>query len=367
MTPRPSRQLGRSAEARRRPSLGPRAEANLALLRNMAYGGPAPARRRRKQNSPGSRPDRCAGGVEGWLSEGQAAGSRRPFLRCPAAAVGEDGLVQGRSTVVIAQAVSDGVEVVAIDPHAGGDRGPRRSRRSAAAVRLTTTPSAPTLSAWGWRAGCGTCASPRVRLTERSRSDRRPLCRRRSRYAPARADLKNWGAHVRMGGTMLVHDACDAVGVALAQLRLLFLSRKWSTRAGPLTRRVPARAPPRASDGHQRAAANRRAAVLRPQRPDQAGDARGSAASGPGTRSARRRRLALLRSRSAPTAQARSGSDRRERGSAHSVRGEAGDSTSATGPRQHQGPAAVPSCRPPTAATGTSSHSDRARPVAGAA
>ncbi len=48
------------------------------------------------------------------------------------------------------------------------------------------------------------------------------------RYRPARADLRDWGAHVRMGGTMLVHDAFNAVGVTLAQVRLLFLSKEWA-------------------------------------------------------------------------------------------------------------------------------------------
>jgi hypothetical protein len=38
------------------------------------------------------------------------------------------------------------------------------------------------------------------------------------RYAPARADIVQWGARVRPGGTMLVHDAYSSVGVTLAVL-----------------------------------------------------------------------------------------------------------------------------------------------------
>jgi Methyltransferase domain len=47
------------------------------------------------------------------------------------------------------------------------------------------------------------------------------------RYAPARADIAAWGARVPVGGTLLVHDAYNAIGVMLAQLRLLFLSSRW--------------------------------------------------------------------------------------------------------------------------------------------
>ena len=41
------------------------------------------------------------------------------------------------------------------------------------------------------------------------------------RYGPARADLAQWGARVRRGGTMLVHDAFSSIGVTLAITRLL--------------------------------------------------------------------------------------------------------------------------------------------------
>jgi len=47
------------------------------------------------------------------------------------------------------------------------------------------------------------------------------------RYAPARADIADWGARVPLGGTLLVHDSYNAIGVTLAQLRLLVFSRRW--------------------------------------------------------------------------------------------------------------------------------------------
>jgi hypothetical protein len=47
------------------------------------------------------------------------------------------------------------------------------------------------------------------------------------RYKPARNDIAAWGARVPLGGTMLVHDAYNAMGVMLAQVQLLFFSGRW--------------------------------------------------------------------------------------------------------------------------------------------
>ena len=47
------------------------------------------------------------------------------------------------------------------------------------------------------------------------------------RYGPARADIERYGARVRPGGSLLVHDSYNAIGVMLAQLRLLFGSSEY--------------------------------------------------------------------------------------------------------------------------------------------
>ncbi|MEA2469173.1 MAG: hypothetical protein QOE38_171, partial [Thermoleophilaceae bacterium] len=64
-------------------------------------------------------------GVEGWLSDGQA---RRLWDCARGVPVGgrvvEIGSFRGRSAIVLARAVP-GAEVIAIDPHAGNDRGPQ--------------------------------------------------------------------------------------------------------------------------------------------------------------------------------------------------------------------------------------------------
>src|SRR3954447_1297144 len=65
-------------------------------------------------------------GVEGWMTDAQArrlfeAGTRVP----PGGRIVEIGSFRGRSTIILSLAAAQGVEVVAIDPHGGGDRGPQ--------------------------------------------------------------------------------------------------------------------------------------------------------------------------------------------------------------------------------------------------
>jgi hypothetical protein len=72
-------------------------------------------------------------GVEGWLTDAQA---RRLWelaggLRAPAHIV-EIGSFRGRSAIVMALAAAPGVELIAIDPHRGGDRGPQEIAPDAA-------------------------------------------------------------------------------------------------------------------------------------------------------------------------------------------------------------------------------------------
>ena len=168
-------------------------------------------------------------GVEGWLSCDQA---RMLYDRAveltPTATVVEIGSFRGRSTIVLASAVPGGVEVVAIDPHAGGDRGPgeisadrRRGDEDLAAFQAN-------LRAAGF--------TDRVRHVRRASAEAAAGVEGEidllyvdgaHRFGPARADMIEWGGRVRLGGTMLVHDAFSSVGVTLALLGSTLPSRNW--------------------------------------------------------------------------------------------------------------------------------------------
>lgn len=159
----------------------------------------------------------AAAPAEGWLTEGQArrlhAAAARPR---PAGAVVEIGSFRGRSTVVLALAAG---EVVAIDPHAGSDRGPQEIEADAARGDADHEAFTRNLEAAG--------VADRVRHVRKFSADAHgdvagPVALLyvdgAHRFGPARADLRDWGARVGPGGTMLVHDAFSSIGVTLALL-----------------------------------------------------------------------------------------------------------------------------------------------------
>jgi Methyltransferase domain len=166
----------------------------------------------------------AAGGVEGWLTDAQA---RRLWSRAAATRglVVEIGSFHGRSTIVLASAAD---AVVAIDPHAGSDRGPQeiapdadRGEQDHEAFRANLA-----------RAG----VAGRVRHVRRPSADAHgdvddPIALLyvdgAHRYGPARADLAGWGRRVVPGGAMLVHDAFASIGVTLALLTECVFSGRW--------------------------------------------------------------------------------------------------------------------------------------------
>ena len=140
----------------------------------------------------------------------------------------EIGSFRGRSTIVLRRAAAPEVEVVAIDPHGGGDRGPREISPDAARGEADHEAFHANLRRAGVDAG--------VRHVRRTSQDALAEVEGAvellyvdgaHRYRPARADIERWGERVAPGGTMLVHDAYNAVGVMLTQLRVLVLSRSW--------------------------------------------------------------------------------------------------------------------------------------------
>jgi Methyltransferase domain len=168
-------------------------------------------------------------GVEGWFSPSQVA-----LVVARAGEVPSDGRIveigsfRGRSMIAIARSAPEGVTIVAIDPHAGNDRGPQEIEgfEDEAAV------------------------DSKVFLTNLERAgvrDRVTYVRKFShdavgdvegaidllhidgahRFAPASEDIRTWGARVTGGGTMLVHDSFSSVGVTLALAATVMFSGEW--------------------------------------------------------------------------------------------------------------------------------------------
>ena len=170
-----------------------------------------------------------ASDVEGWLSEGQA---RRLWERAselsPGATAVEIGSFRGRSAIVMASALPEGAQLVAIDPHAGGDRGPQEIESEATRGEADHEAFVANLE----RAA----VTSRVRHVRLESSEALGAVDAdvdllyidgAHRFAPARDDLMRWGARVRPGGVMLVHDSFSSIGVTLATLRSISFGGRW--------------------------------------------------------------------------------------------------------------------------------------------
>lgn len=167
--------------------------------------------------------------VEGWLTPGQA---ERLWARArqlePGARVVEIGSYHGRSAIVLAMAAPADAEIVAIDPHAGNDRGPQQIEGTASEGERDNAAFRANLARTGVEGRVR-----HVRLPSQSALDELPgevdllYIDGAHRYGPARDDIAHWGARVRPGGRMLVHDAYSSIGVTLAILRLLLVSREF--------------------------------------------------------------------------------------------------------------------------------------------
>jgi hypothetical protein len=165
-------------------------------------------------------------GVEGWMTDAQA--QRLWDRACSVAGGGrivEIGSFRGRSTIVLARAATPDVEVVAIDPHAGNDRGPQEIEGFVDEAEEDHDVFHANLRAAG--------VDDRVRHVRRFSDDalgdvEGPIdllyIDGAHRYGPALADIRRWGARVAPGGTLLIHDSFSSIGVTLALLRSMVTS-----------------------------------------------------------------------------------------------------------------------------------------------
>ena len=172
---------------------------------------------------------RAVADVEGWMTPGQA---RRLWTCARVVPVGghivEIGSFRGRSVIVLASAAEPGVEVVAIDPHAGNDRGPQEFEGYADHAALDHDVFNANLEAAG--------VAGRVRHVRKFSGDAlvdvpQPVdllyIDGAHRFGPALDDIRRWSAKVRPGGDLLIHDSFSSIGVTAALVVSLFFSREW--------------------------------------------------------------------------------------------------------------------------------------------
>lgn len=168
-------------------------------------------------------------GVEGWLTEGQARVLADAAAGCPPdGEIVEIGSFRGLSTIVLAANAPEGAAIVAIDPHAGNDRGPQEIDGYVVEAVADRAAFEDNLVNAGVR--------HRVRHVRSSSADAHGAVYAEidvlyidgaHRYGPARADLRDWGRRVTAGGTLLVHDAFSSVGVTAAIGRELVFGRRF--------------------------------------------------------------------------------------------------------------------------------------------
>jgi predicted O-methyltransferase YrrM len=173
--------------------------------------------------------DQALEGVEGWFSPEQVA---RVVARAAAVPAGgrivEIGSFRGRSMVAIARSAPEGVEIVAIDPHAGNDRGPQEIEGFEDEAALDSKVFLTNLERAGVRGRV-----TYVRKFSHDALDDVPgpidllHIDGAHRYKPASDDIASWGARVADGGSLLVHDSFSSVGVTLAIATKLMFSGRW--------------------------------------------------------------------------------------------------------------------------------------------
>jgi predicted O-methyltransferase YrrM len=158
--------------------------------------------------------------VEGWMTPGQA----RRLWTCartvrPGRTIVEIGSFRGRSMIVLASAADAGVDLVAIDPHAGNDRGPHEFEGFEEQAADDHDVFIGNLEQAGVR--------DKVRHVRKFSHDALSDVEGEidllyidgaHRFTPALDDIRRWSAKVRPGGDLLIHDSFGVTGAIAVSL-----------------------------------------------------------------------------------------------------------------------------------------------------
>jgi hypothetical protein len=118
--------------------------------------------------------------------------------------------------------------IVAIDPHAGNDRGPREWTGTAQEGELDHELFHSNLDRFGLSHRVEHVREFSQQALDRVEGEANLLYIDGAHgFTPARRDLELWGRRVGYGDSMLVHDAFSSVGVTAALARVLFFNRGW--------------------------------------------------------------------------------------------------------------------------------------------
>ena len=167
--------------------------------------------------------------VEGWMTPDQA---RRLWTCARTVRAGrsivEIGSFRGRSMIVLASAAAPDVELVAIDPHAGNDRGPHEFEGYVDDAAEDHQVFLANLA----QAGVGDRVRHVRKFSGEALSDVPGeidllYIDGAHRFGPARDDIRRWGAKVRPGCDLLIHDSFSSVGVTGAIVVELLTSGSW--------------------------------------------------------------------------------------------------------------------------------------------
>jgi predicted O-methyltransferase YrrM len=170
--------------------------------------------------------------IEGWLTREQAVVLYDAVgAVAPGSTVVEIGSHQGRSTVVFASGLPAGARLVAVDPFDPGWRygGPDTHERLLANLAAAGVPDRVEVVATTSRGARSAYDGTVGLLYVDGKHD----------YWTVRDDLR-WVALMAEGGVVLVHDAFSSLGVTLALLRTLLVSRRltYVGRTGSLARLI---------------------------------------------------------------------------------------------------------------------------------